>query len=148
MVICQDLSISVSISAKFGKFHQSSQILAMSGQRIWRVCSSLYTSRYLACMLIAIHGRYFEGSTRAFFLLQLHCFGSLFRAQVFATHSYPNYALPWTTLGQSTSTSTGFAIQGPEGQRWILTNAHSVEHHAVVQVPFFLLLSPRAGSDV
>ena len=66
-MICQDLSNSVSISAKFGKFHQSSQTLAMFGQRIWRVCSSLYTSRYLACMLIAIHGRYFEGSTRAFF---------------------------------------------------------------------------------
>jgi S1-C subfamily serine protease len=54
--------------------------------------------------------------------------------KVFTIHSDPNYALPWSTKAQSSSTSTGFAIRGPKGQKWLLTNAHSVENHAVVQV--------------
>jgi hypothetical protein len=67
--------------------------------------------------------------------------------KVFCIHCEPNYALPWTTKAQNSSTSTGFAFKIKStnshtgvDERWLLTNAHSVQHAAVVQVR-------RRGSD-
>lgn len=54
--------------------------------------------------------------------------------KVYCTHSPPNFALPWQRKTQHTSGSTGFVISGPEGQRWLLTNAHSVSYHSQVKV--------------
>ncbi|PFH31381.1 trypsin domain-containing protein [Besnoitia besnoiti] len=54
--------------------------------------------------------------------------------KVFCTHCEPNYSQPWTTRRQTTSTSTGFVTVDSAGQKCLLTNAHSVEHAAVVQV--------------
>lgn len=50
--------------------------------------------------------------------------------KVFSTHCEPNYSLPWQMSKQNYSFSSGFVIEG----RRILTNAHSVDHHTVVQV--------------
>ena len=77
--------------------------------------------------------------------------------KIFTVHAEPNYALPWTVKPQNSSTATGFVIdvgamhsefseyldngavdigkktdQTP--RRWILSNAHAVQHAAVVQV--------------
>ncbi|CBZ56391.1 hypothetical protein NCLIV_068150 [Neospora caninum Liverpool] len=54
--------------------------------------------------------------------------------KVFCTHCEPNYSQPWTTRRQTTSTSTGFVTLDANGEKCLLTNAHSVEHAAVVQV--------------
>ncbi|KAL8271019.1 hypothetical protein Esti_005060 [Eimeria stiedai] len=54
--------------------------------------------------------------------------------KVFCTHCEPNYSQPWTTRRQTSSTSTGFVTFGAGGTQCILTNAHSVENAAVVQV--------------
>jgi hypothetical protein len=61
--------------------------------------------------------------------------------KVFCIHCEPNYALPWTTKAQTSSTSTGFAFKIKSSssltgvdEKWLLTNAHSVQHAAVVQV--------------
>ncbi|RMZ53985.1 hypothetical protein APUTEX25_002562 [Auxenochlorella protothecoides] len=54
--------------------------------------------------------------------------------KVFATHSYPNHELPWQRKQQTHSKSTGFAVAFPGGQRWILTNAHSVSYATQVQL--------------
>lgn len=48
--------------------------------------------------------------------------------QVFATHTRPNFELPWQRRQQYTSKSTGFAVKTPDGERWLLTNAHSVSY--------------------
>lgn len=48
--------------------------------------------------------------------------------QVYATHSEPNWSLPWQRKRQSSSTSSGFLIAG----RRVLTNAHSVAHSSQV----------------
>ena len=45
----------------------------------------------------------------------------------------PTFSLPWQRKRQFTSTSSGFMVRSEDGQRWLLTNAHSVEYHA--QVP-------------
>mmetsp|Transcript_3898 Transcript_3898/g.11656 ORF Transcript_3898/g.11656 Transcript_3898/m.11656 type:complete len:549 (-) Transcript_3898:1965-3611(-) len=58
--------------------------------------------------------------------------------KVHTTHCYPNYSLPWQKLRQYQTTSSGFVIDVE--RRWILTNAHSVQHHTVVRVK-------RHGSD-
>ena len=50
--------------------------------------------------------------------------------KIFATHTEPNYSLPWQRKRQIASTSSGFIIDG----RRILTNAHSVEHSTQVKV--------------
>lgn len=50
--------------------------------------------------------------------------------KVFATHTEPNFSLPWQRKRQVASTSSGFIIAG----RRILTNAHSVEHSTQVKV--------------
>ncbi|KEP62220.1 UNVERIFIED_CONTAM: trypsin domain-containing protein [Hammondia hammondi] len=54
--------------------------------------------------------------------------------KVFCTHCEPNYSQPWTTRRQTTSMSTGFVTLDANGKKCLLTNAHSVEHAAVVQV--------------
>ena len=48
--------------------------------------------------------------------------------QVFATHTKPDFTLPWQRRQQYTSKSTGFAIKSKTGERWLLTNAHSVSY--------------------
>ena len=53
--------------------------------------------------------------------------------KVLCVHSKPNFSLPWQRKRQFTSTSSGFMVRSEDGQRWLLTNAHSVEYHA--QVP-------------
>ncbi|XP_026193438.1 uncharacterized protein LOC34623639 [Cyclospora cayetanensis] len=54
--------------------------------------------------------------------------------KVFCTHCEPNYSQPWTTRRQTSSTSTGFVTVDAGGSHCILTNAHSVDNAAVVQV--------------
>ena len=56
--------------------------------------------------------------------------------KVFCVHTEPNYSLPWQRKRQSSSTSTGFIIEGKR----VLTNAHSVEHHTQVKLK-------KRGSD-
>ncbi|EJK64737.1 hypothetical protein THAOC_14498, partial [Thalassiosira oceanica] len=53
--------------------------------------------------------------------------------KIFASHSEPDYLLPWQRQQQSTSTSSGFIVEVPGGIR-VITNAHSVEYTSVVQV--------------
>lgn len=54
--------------------------------------------------------------------------------KVFCVHTEPNYSLPWQRKRQYASTSSGFMVAGEDGQRYILTNAHSVEYHSQVKV--------------
>eukprot|EP00397_Hematodinium_sp_SG-2012_P013417 GEMP01013623.1.p1 GENE.GEMP01013623.1~~GEMP01013623.1.p1 ORF type:complete len:563 (+),score=109.50 GEMP01013623.1:122-1810(+) len=56
--------------------------------------------------------------------------------KVFTSHSDPNFCLPWQKHQQQRSSGTGFVISGrPEkDERFVLTNAHCVEHHNQVQV--------------
>jgi hypothetical protein len=50
--------------------------------------------------------------------------------KVHCVHTEPNYSLPWQRKRQFTSTSSGFIVSGPApGDRWLLTNAHSVDYH-------------------
>mmetsp|Transcript_8529 Transcript_8529/g.21862 ORF Transcript_8529/g.21862 Transcript_8529/m.21862 type:complete len:513 (+) Transcript_8529:51-1589(+) len=57
--------------------------------------------------------------------------------KLFVTHCEPNYSLPWTMRHQTSSTSSGFIIDGKR----ILTNAHCVEDYTVVKV------KKRGGAD-
>jgi S1-C subfamily serine protease len=52
--------------------------------------------------------------------------------KVLCTHAEPNYSLPWQMRKQNQSSSTGFVIDLK--RRWILTNAHSVEHYTQVRL--------------
>jgi S1-C subfamily serine protease len=61
--------------------------------------------------------------------------------KIYCTHSEPDYLIPWQRLHQTTSTSSGFVIAVSEGERRIMTNAHSVEYHSIVQV------QRRGGSE-
>lgn len=54
--------------------------------------------------------------------------------KVYCVHTEPNYSLPWQRKRQYASTSSGFVIRGPQGERWLLTNAHSVEYNSQVKV--------------
>lgn len=54
--------------------------------------------------------------------------------KVYCVHTEPNFSLPWQRKRQYASTSSGFGIRGPKGERWLLTNAHSVEYHSQVKV--------------
>jgi hypothetical protein len=56
--------------------------------------------------------------------------------KVFCVHTEPNFSLPWQRKRQFSSNSSGFII----GDRRVLTNAHSVEHHTQVKVK-------KRGSD-
>jgi S1-C subfamily serine protease len=58
--------------------------------------------------------------------------------KIYCTHTEPNYSLPWQRKRQYASTSSGFVVSG-EGvdgkqQRYLLTNAHSVEYYSQVKV--------------
>ncbi len=54
--------------------------------------------------------------------------------KVYCVHTEPNYSLPWQRKRQYASTSTGFMVAVREGNdRWLLTNAHSVEYHSQVR---------------
>ena len=61
--------------------------------------------------------------------------------KIFCAHSEPDYLIPWQKLQQTTSTSSGFVIAISEGERRIMTNAHSVEYSSIVQV------QRRGGSE-
>ena len=53
--------------------------------------------------------------------------------KVYCRHTEPNFSLPWQRQRQFSSTSSGFAVAwGDSPQRWLLTNAHSVEYHSQV----------------
>ncbi|KAL0022757.1 hypothetical protein WJX77_012242 [Trebouxia sp. C0004] len=54
--------------------------------------------------------------------------------KVYCIHTEPNYSLPWQRKRQYSSTSSGFMVKNGEGQRCLLTNAHSVEYHTQVKV--------------
>jgi S1-C subfamily serine protease len=54
--------------------------------------------------------------------------------KVFCVHTQPNYSLPWQRKRQFSSTSSGFMVKGPQGENWLLTNAHSVEYHSQVKI--------------
>ncbi|KAF6260729.1 trypsin-like cysteine/serine peptidase domain-containing protein [Scenedesmus sp. NREL 46B-D3] len=55
--------------------------------------------------------------------------------KVHCVHTEPNYSLPWQRKRQFTSTSSGFIVAGPAaGDRWLLTNAHSVDYHTQIKV--------------
>ncbi|KAL2236530.1 UNVERIFIED_CONTAM: Protease Do-like 2, chloroplastic [Sesamum indicum] len=51
-------------------------------------------------------------------------------AEVYCTHTAPDYSLPWQKQRQYTSTGSAFMI----GQGKLLTNAHCVEHDTQVKV--------------
>lgn len=57
--------------------------------------------------------------------------------KVYCVHTEPNYSLPWQRKRQYGSTSSGFMVQGPQGERWLLTNAHAVEYYSQVRVVTF-----------
>lgn len=54
--------------------------------------------------------------------------------KVFVSHCQPNYHQPWCSNGQTSSTSTAFPIQLATGEKRLITNAHSVELSALIQV--------------
>eukprot|EP00891_Asterochloris_glomerata_P000409 jgi/Astpho2/409/fgenesh1_pm.00011_%23_7_t len=54
--------------------------------------------------------------------------------KVFCIHTEPNYSLPWQRKRQYSSTSSGFMVTGENGERYLLTNAHSVEYWSQVRV--------------
>jgi S1-C subfamily serine protease len=57
--------------------------------------------------------------------------------KIYATHTQPNYSMPWALERQTQSTSSGFVIEG----RRIITCAHCIEHASIVLVR-------RRGTDV
>ena len=50
--------------------------------------------------------------------------------KLYCVHRHPDYALPWSMSSQKHSTSTAFITP----DRYIITNAHSVEHHVSVRL--------------
>ena len=62
--------------------------------------------------------------------------------KVYCIHTEPNYSLPWQRKRQFSTTSSGFMVKNEQGQRCLLTNAHSVEYHT--QVP--AQLAPSSAS--
>ena len=55
--------------------------------------------------------------------------------KVFCNHLQPDFSLPWQRSGEVESSSSAFVIEDTEGQRYLLTNAHSVEYHSQVLRP-------------
>jgi S1-C subfamily serine protease len=53
--------------------------------------------------------------------------------KIFCIHTEPHFGLPWQRKRQASSSSTGF-VCNHNGQRYLLTNAHSVEFHSQVKV--------------
>lgn len=64
------------------------------------------------------------------FLVQAHFMDAV--VKVYCVHTEPNFSLPWQRKRQYASTSSGFMVLGDYGERWLLTNAHSVEYHSQV----------------
>lgn len=54
--------------------------------------------------------------------------------KLFVSHCKPNYVQPWCSNAQTSSTSSAFPIKLASGEKILVTNAHSVEHTALVQV--------------
>jgi S1-C subfamily serine protease len=54
--------------------------------------------------------------------------------KVYATHSDPDFLIPWQKKHQTSSTSSGFVLDVPGIGFRVMTNAHSVEYGSVVQV--------------
>ncbi|KAL9181336.1 hypothetical protein ACHAXT_010141 [Thalassiosira profunda] len=54
--------------------------------------------------------------------------------KIYATHSEPDFLIPWQKQHQTTSTSSGFVLDVPGIGYRVMTNAHSVEYGSVVQV--------------
>ena len=54
--------------------------------------------------------------------------------KIHATHSEPDYTMPWQRQHQSTSTSSGFVICVENMGMRVMTNAHSVEYGSIIQV--------------
>ncbi|GMH32328.1 hypothetical protein BSKO_00162 [Bryopsis sp. KO-2023] len=53
--------------------------------------------------------------------------------KVYCKHTEPNFSLPWQRKRQISTSSSGFMVsQGRE--KWVLTNAHSVQYYSQVQV--------------
>jgi hypothetical protein len=54
--------------------------------------------------------------------------------RLYCRHTEPNFSLPWQREREISSSSTGFAVQGPTADdRWLLTNAHAVEYCSQVR---------------
>jgi S1-C subfamily serine protease len=54
--------------------------------------------------------------------------------KVYATHSDPDFLIPWQKKHQTSSTSSGFVLDVPGLGLRVMTNAHSVEYGSVVQI--------------
>lgn len=54
--------------------------------------------------------------------------------KVFVSHVKPNYSQPWCSDAQTSSTSSAWPVRLDDGSLRVVTNAHSVEHAALVQV--------------
>lgn len=65
--------------------------------------------------------------------------------QIYADHSYPSYAQPWSYLDYHKSTSTGFCVAVPEfvtdrwrttenSNKYIITNAHCVHNSNFIKI--------------
>jgi S1-C subfamily serine protease len=50
--------------------------------------------------------------------------------KIYATHSEPDFIMPWQKKHPTSSTSSGFVIEGNR----IMTNAHSVEYATMIQI--------------
>jgi hypothetical protein len=56
--------------------------------------------------------------------------------RLYCRHTDPNFSLPWQRERECSSSSTGFAVQGPTAaDRWLLTNAHAVEYCSQARRP-------------
>jgi hypothetical protein len=54
--------------------------------------------------------------------------------KVECVHTEPNFSLPWQRKRQYPSSSSGFVVNSG-GQRYLLTNAHSVDYYTQVRLP-------------
>ena len=79
------------------------------------VCCSRPCSTHLSMAFVWQQGKFFDAVVK-----------------VYCIHTEPNYSLPWQRKRQYSSTSSGFMVKNEEGQRCLLTNAHSVEYHTQV----------------
>eukprot|EP00980_Cylindrotheca_fusiformis_P009272 scaffold2026_cov78-Cylindrotheca_fusiformis.AAC.7 len=61
-------------------------------------------------------------------LYQQQVFDSIIK--IYATHSEPDFIMPWQKKHPTSSTSSGFVIDGNR----IMTNAHSVEYATIIQI--------------
>jgi hypothetical protein len=52
--------------------------------------------------------------------------------KVYCVHTEPNHSMPWQRKRQYPSSSSGF-VAAVGDQKWILTNAHSVDYHTQVR---------------